>query len=65
VKYFFGDIKSLIIIDHVSIFIGRASAHTSLNMSDDDRAAKTARAKALVRLFLSEMQPLTLLHTAQ
>jgi hypothetical protein len=25
------------------------------NMSDDDRAAKAARAKALVRLFLCEM----------
>ncbi len=28
-------------------------------MSDDDRAAKAARAKALVRLFLSEIQLLT------
>jgi len=34
-------------------------------MSDDDRAAKAARAKAFVRLFLSEMQPLTVLRTAQ
>ena len=34
-------------------------------MSDDDRAAKAARAKAFVRLFLSEVQPLTLLRTAQ
>ena len=34
-------------------------------MSDDDRAAKAARAKALVRLFLSEMHLLTLLRTAQ
>ena len=34
-------------------------------MSDDDRAAKAARAKALVRLFLPEIQPLTLLCTAQ
>jgi hypothetical protein len=34
-------------------------------MSDDDRAAKAARAKALVRLFLSEMQSLTFLRTAQ
>jgi hypothetical protein len=34
-------------------------------MSDDGRAAKAARAKALVRLFFSEIQPLTLLRTAQ
>jgi hypothetical protein len=34
-------------------------------MSDDDRAVKAARAKALVRLFFSQMQPLTLLRAAQ
>jgi hypothetical protein len=66
VKYFLG---TLIIINHVSISIARASAaHTgnvALNMSDDDRAVKAARAKALVRLFLSEMQSLTFLRTAQ
>jgi len=64
VKYFLG---TLIIIDHVSIFIARATVTGSvaLNMSDDDRAAKAARAKALVRLFFSEVQSLTLLRTAQ
>lgn len=65
-KYYLG---TLIIIYHVSISITRASAArtggVSLNMSDDDRAAKAARAKALVRLFLSEMQTLTSLCTAQ
>jgi hypothetical protein len=34
-------------------------------MSDDDRAAKAARAKALVRFFLSEMHALTVLRTAE
>lgn len=66
VKYYLG---TLIIIYHVSISITRASASrtgsVALNMSDDDRAAKAARAKALVRLFLFEIQPLTLLCTAQ
>jgi hypothetical protein len=66
-EIFFGKIVNY--YNHVSIFIARASAaHTgsvALNMSDDDRAAKAARAKALVRLFLSEIQPLTLLCTAQ
>ncbi len=58
VKYFFGYINYQ---SREHILSTRASdAHTgcvALNMSDDDRAAKAARAKALVRLFLSEMQP--------
>lgn len=49
--------------------MSRASAartdNVALNMSDDDRAAKAARAKALVRRFLSEMHALTLFRTAK
>jgi hypothetical protein len=58
----FGDIN----LNHVSIYLARlfeadVSHGQDLIMSDDDRAAKAARAKALVRLSSFEMHRLTLL----
>jgi hypothetical protein len=64
-EIFFGDFNYYQSREHIhstGLLLKRAA---SLNMSDDDRAAKAARAKALVRIFLSEMQPLTFLRTAQ